>query len=186
MSRALDAWHRDSLNAISDQSKRNKPRATKPLSELTILIDTREQDPWKFSPMVQTERVTLSDGDYSIKGYSDQIRIERKSLADLCGTITAGRERFKSECARLQNYFRSWLLIEATIEDVEAECYRSRVKGSSVLGTVLSVCCQYKVVPWFAQSHKGAAHWAEWIFRKHMQLFARSEVQELDNSLGGG
>lgn len=66
----------------------------KSLDPLRVLIDTREQRPWTFSRDTTSEFVTLTEGDYSFAGYSDRVRIERKSLADLVGSITTGRERF--------------------------------------------------------------------------------------------
>ncbi|HEY1192336.1 MAG TPA: hypothetical protein VGE74_32230, partial [Gemmata sp.] len=61
----------------------------------TILIDTREQQPYTFAGfradkrdgggplVVDTETVGLSSGDYSLAGYADRIAVERKSLNDL-------------------------------------------------------------------------------------------------------
>jgi hypothetical protein len=58
----------------------SKVRITPP----TILIDTREQRPFRFTRYeVQTVRQFLPSGDYSVGGLEDRIAIERKGPGDL-------------------------------------------------------------------------------------------------------
>jgi len=40
-------------------------------------------------------------GDYSIEGYESKLAIERKSIADLFGTLSSRRDRFEAEIKRL-------------------------------------------------------------------------------------
>jgi len=62
---------------------------------MIIKTDSREQLPYEFkSP---SEVGTVLVGDYSISGLEDHISIERKSIDDLIGCLTTGRERFKRE-----------------------------------------------------------------------------------------
>lgn len=84
-----------------------------PLFPVPILVDTREQLPFSFAAVpadagqgggvwrVATARIGLPSGDYSLDGYADAVAVERKSAADLLGTITRGRTRFEKELARL-------------------------------------------------------------------------------------
>ncbi len=69
----------------------------KNLKDLKIIIDTREQKPLSFdcSTIVQG----LKYGDYATYP-SCGLVIERKSLPDLCGTLSAGYERFQREIER--------------------------------------------------------------------------------------
>ena len=69
---------------------------------MKILCDTREQAPYTFDRYqgVTVERAALQTGDYSLAGLHDHIGLERKSLDDLTGTLTKGRERFQRECER--------------------------------------------------------------------------------------
>ena len=64
---------------------------------MEIVIDSREQQPWHFSPeLVRVSRGTVRTGDYCVKG--DRLfAIERKSLNDFVGTISTGWERFQRE-----------------------------------------------------------------------------------------
>jgi hypothetical protein len=55
----------------------------------------------------------LPTGDYSLEGYESQIAVERKSLADLYGTISQGRDRFQRELERLDAMECAAVVIEA-------------------------------------------------------------------------
>jgi hypothetical protein len=75
----------------------------------TIVVDSREQLPYEFTGMVgqgseslvvPTVVQGLASGDYSIAGMEDQVAVERKSLDDLYGSVTWGRDRFEREIER--------------------------------------------------------------------------------------
>jgi hypothetical protein len=86
------------------------------INPFTVIVDTREQAAWSFRGImtdggpreprrplvVPTLVATLQTADYSIHGFEDRIVIERKSLADLYGTLGGGRERFERELVRMQ------------------------------------------------------------------------------------
>jgi ERCC4-type nuclease len=95
-----------------------------------VQVDTREQTP--FRPFLwqkgtrhylEPERVTLAEGDYTSPAVAAHVRIERKSIPDLYGTLFGGgvdalgesassQERFRRELARLSGYARPYLVIE--------------------------------------------------------------------------
>jgi hypothetical protein len=62
------------------------------LAHLTILIDTRERYPYKFTQQqAGTERQALPAGDYGIRHDGELIAVvERKSLADLVRRLIDG------------------------------------------------------------------------------------------------
>lgn len=76
----------------------------------TIITDTREQTPLVFGNL-PSEAGTLQSGDYSVKGLEHEIAIERKSIADLCQSVTRGRERFERELHRLRGFPFARILI---------------------------------------------------------------------------
>lgn len=76
----------------------------------TIIIDTREQRPLEFLHL-PSERGTLHSGDYSIVGLENDFAIERKSVDDLCQSVTRGRERFERELHRLRGFDFARILI---------------------------------------------------------------------------
>jgi ERCC4-type nuclease len=98
----------------------------------TVLVDTREQNPFSFRQhdnWIAGERVTtLETGDYSIDGMQHLVSLERKSLNDLVGTLMHNRERFFRQMERMQAYPYRALLVEATYEDVKSP-YSFPVEG---------------------------------------------------------
>jgi DNA excision repair protein ERCC-4 len=143
--------------------------ARKP-STLRIMIDTREQDPFDFSS-VQTsvefsvERATLKEGDYSLATddftpYSNRIAIERKSLADLYGSVTAGRERFRRECARLSAYGAAVIVIEADIPMIlhpnDHLSHPTETYPRSVMGTLFHWSLRYNIHVWPCPGRRAA------------------------------
>lgn len=105
---------------------------------MKILCDTREQAPYTFDRYqgVTVERASLQTGDYSLAGLHDHIGLERKSLDDLTGTLTKGRERFQRECERGRGLDYFGLIIEASLEDVRNHAYRSQMTPQSLLQTL--------------------------------------------------
>lgn len=91
----------------------------------TVLVDTREQLPFAFDAIpadataggglwrVRTDRLALPSGDYSLDGYAAAVAVERKSLADLFGTVGQGRERFVRELERLADMTFAAVVVEA-------------------------------------------------------------------------
>lgn len=108
-------------------------------SGFRILIDTREQKPWKFAQIradasdvarkkykkgdcytVDCERRSLgnSHGDYTVEGFESEIAIERKSLSDFQSTMLAWsnrREAFDRELAWLNSIECAVVIVEATM-----------------------------------------------------------------------
>jgi len=58
------------------------------MTNLKIIVDTREQNPLSFT--LPTERGTLETGDYSLKGLERFISIERKAPNDLVSCLKKG------------------------------------------------------------------------------------------------
>ncbi len=99
------------------------------VAQTGIICDTREQLPLKLT--VKTVRSTLNWGDYALAApYSPEIRIERKSLTDMIGTLSGKQikhkriatdspsERFERELMRAQKE-NGYLvmMVESPIED---------------------------------------------------------------------
>lgn len=110
-------------------------------SDITAIIDTREQTPWGLQPL-QTSCGTLDTGDYSILGLEHRIRVERKSLPDLLGCIGNERERFERELARLLAYPTRIVIVECTWAEFCAGGWRSQVKVESAMGSVIGWMAQ--------------------------------------------
>lgn len=111
-------------------------RKTLDPSDITAIIDTREQRPWNLDPL-KTKPGTLATGDYSIFGLENEISIERKSLADLLGCVGNDRERFDKEVIRLLAYSCRAVIVEASWSDLEAGLWRHQIKPAAALGSVM-------------------------------------------------
>ena len=112
---------------------------------MIVAVDTREQTPWVFPADVTTELATLRSGDYSVRGFESRIAIERKSLDDLVGSITSGRERFVRELTRLASFDFRCVIVEANIDDIWAHRYVSRAVPSSVIGSCAAFAIDFNI-----------------------------------------
>ncbi len=111
------------------------PAELKP-EEITVLVDTREQAPWDLSPM-QTERATLTTGDYTIGGLEHVVCLERKSLPDLVQCAGKHRDRFDRVVNRMLAYPARALIVESTCRRIESGDYDSKVHPNAVIGSLL-------------------------------------------------
>jgi len=114
----------------------NKIPAEPRAEQVTTIVDTREQTPLDLAPL-QTTAGTLPTGDYSVLGLESIIAIERKSLGDMLACIGGERERFDREVQRLLAYPVRALVIESTWQEFEAGGWRSKVKPTSAIGSLL-------------------------------------------------
>lgn len=129
-----------------------------------VVVDTREQLPWEFE--VPTVRGTLKTGDYSVQGLEHSVAIERKSLADLVGSLTAGRERFLRECDRLMTYRFKAIVVEGSTEQVWGQAYRSSVSPQSIIASTLAITVD-RGVPVIWSGNREHAQWsAEWLLKR--------------------
>ena len=131
----------------------------------TIKIDTREQKPYQFT--VPTTIDTVPIGDYSICGLEDCISLERKTLDDLIGCLTSGRERFKKELHRGQalDYFA--LIVEASLSDLANGKYRSQMGAKSAVQSLLSFSVKYHLPIFFCETREYAQRVTESLLSKY-------------------
>lgn len=126
-----------------------------------MLIDTREQTPWTFESItigvgcgkkdlqlsINTKK--LDCGDYSIEGMEDRVAIERKSMADLYGTLSRGRSRFIRELAKLNQLEFAAVIVEAEwSEAMMSPPERSRLLPVCVDGMINAWMIRFPRVHW--------------------------------------
>jgi ERCC4-type nuclease len=123
-----------------------------------ILVDSREQLPYTFTGLdviVPTAIAGLPTGDYSIQDHESEIAIERKSLADLYGSMTWGRERFEREVERLSELpgFAA-VIIEATWPQIADPlsfdpAWKNKTKPKTIVNTITAWAIRYPRVQWW-------------------------------------
>lgn len=139
---------------------------------MIIVIDNREQVMLPFAVNVKTERGTLYSGDFSVKGLEHLIGIERKSISDLCGSLTSGRERFERELHRLRGYRFKRLLVVGHRSEIVAGNYRSKAKPQSILASLNAFEVRYDIPVVFANEKTAAelvVRWCYWFQREVMK-----------------
>lgn len=139
------------------------PREPRPVRfPVPVVADTREQQPYEFAGLradarqgggplvIEVRRATLATGDYSLAGFEDRVAVERKSLADLYGTLGRGRERFERELARLNGLETARVVVEAEWSVVVGQPPpRSKLNPKTVFRSVLAWTERFPRVHWF-------------------------------------
>lgn len=143
--------------------------------KMTILVDTREQVPFRFSDKVETRRAALNVGDYSLPGLEESVTIERKSLSDLLGCIGRDRDRFVRELRQLRAFRFSALVIESRWSTIMSGIYGvpSQIHPESVIGSLCAFAIKYGVVPILAEDHEAGARITEALLRNYLRILKR-------------
>jgi len=136
-----------------------------------VIVDTREQEPLDFRRL-PSRPGTLATGDYSIAGLENDVAIERKSIADLVGSLTSGRARFQRELERMRSYNFARLLIVGTEADIAARRYRSNASPVSIMHSLYAIESRGVPVVFSATPYEAALlleRWVWWRARAVMQ-----------------
>jgi hypothetical protein len=125
---------------------------------LEIVVDSHERYPWTFSAQqATTRRLALPSGDYAVTLDGRVIAtVERKSLADLVGTLTSGKLRYLM--ADLATVPRAALVIE----DRWSSVFKlDRVRPSVVTEGLAEAQVRFPTVPIvFCETRQLAQEWA--------------------------
>jgi ERCC4-type nuclease len=114
------------------------------LSDITILVDTRERYPYKFAKQqASTVRHALPVGDYGIL-FDDRLvaLVERKSLQDLAKSLTEGTLAY--QLADLATYPRAAVVVE---ERYSAVFKHEHVPGGWLADLLARHQVRYPTVP---------------------------------------
>ena len=130
----------------------------------TIIEDSREQRPLDFSafaPMgITCERRKLRTGDYTIAGFERQVIIERKSLNDVVGTLTKGRERFTREMYDRGAFYPAKLLVvEASWSQLSHPYDFSMANPASITNSLFALMMPPTGVQVFCSPSRAAIAW---------------------------
>ena len=130
---------------------------------MVIVVDTRENLPYTFAsiaPPPLIEVGTLASGDYSLKGLTDKVAVERKSLIDAFGTFGAGRDRFERELERLAQLRFAAVVIERDFDTiVKRPPARSRLKPKTVIRSMAAWAIRHGVHFYWMPNRAAAEKW---------------------------
>jgi hypothetical protein len=142
---------------------------------LKIFYDSREQRPLHFN--CPSEKMKLSAGDYTCDTpFFCDVFVERKSLADLAGTLGKGRERFEEEIIRAKELdFYLVIVIEDLYADVlnyaPSNSFARRINGAHICHEIREIMTNYDHIQFVcAGNRQRAADLIEKIFRLGKQV----------------
>ena len=155
-------------------------------TDFTIIVDTREQQPWIFKGYATANR-KLDAGDYSIECLENLFSIERKkSVSEIANNIV--ESRFKDAIARLAEHKYSFLLLEFDIQDVLQYPIGStlprrlwnkvKVKPAFIMKHVLDWQLKHNINVVFCGNSDNAEKVAEYIFKKIYYLEVTKKNKE--------
>jgi len=107
-----------------------------PLNQVKVLVDSREQHRWDFSPL-QVQLASLATGDYS--SLCGRYLLERtNSVDELVSCMTSGRDRFERELEWMQSFASAIVVVEGAYTDLATGCYRSKMDKNAALTTLVA------------------------------------------------
>lgn len=140
------------------------------MKKITVYVDTREKNPYKFKGMRETKKA-LKTGDYSVQGGlgPNGIVIERKTAEDLVNTLcnAANRKRFKKELVRMGKFGYRAIVVEATPRSFASTVAFSKSSADpfKVLQLFMELCLEHKVTPLFCEDRKTGEYMTAMILR---------------------
>lgn len=169
------------------------------LDPAPLLVDTREQD--AFGPFLwrgnkkeplEASLFALREGDYTTPAAQDWVRIERKSIPDLYGTLFSGttdalgesapnQERFRRELLRLGGYPRAYIVVEGRPQDLTAYIgqRRRRVNPTAAIQLVEALSFDYGVPVRWCTGREGAEWFTGYVLsRAHAQATSAKEAKK--------
>ena len=153
---------------------------------MKIIVDSREQCPFAFAGYDAVAVAgSLPTGDYSVAGLESHIAIERKSLADLVGSLTSGRERFTRELERGRGMAVFAVAVECGWLDLAEGCYRSKMTPEAATASILSMSMRYRVPFHFCGSRAAAESVTFNLLRLYLQGVEK-KLRAIVKAHGGG
>jgi ERCC4-type nuclease len=164
------------------------------LSNIEIIIDTREQDFWHIARVLKNynikfyrEKLDFGDYGFRLKGnpldFTKKIAVERKRLNELASNFQTGkkgepnkRERFKNEFRRADEIgARILLMIEdAMYADIENHNYRSNFHPNCYKGSLNSLKRDFDMDIFFIKEKKNCAFF---ILKKFIEYVVNNKIE---------
>lgn len=158
-------------------------------NDFTIIVDTREQQPWSFEHYTVANR-KLDAGDYSIEGLEHVLAIERKKSVNEIATNII-EPRFKDAIQRLSEHKYAFLLLEFDIDKVLSYPIgsalpkrlwgRTKISPAFLMKHVLDWQINYNIKVMFCGSSTDAEQVAEFILKKvhYLEIIKKEKDNEI-------
>jgi ERCC4-type nuclease len=154
--------------------------------DFTIIVDTREQQPWSFEDYVVANK-KLDTGDYSIEGLQHFFTIERKkSINEIANNII--EPRFKDVIMRMSQLKYSFFLLEFNITDVlnypvgsnlpKKMWDKIKISPAFIMKHILDWQVKHNIKVLFCGNASNAEQTAEYIFKKMYLLYEQEKQKE--------
>ena len=150
------------------------------MEEITIIVDTREPEvgSWDCYFQTPTVRAGLKTGDFSVMRHETEIAIERKTLDDLIGCLSKGRDRFEGERERSMSLKYFAVLVEAGYGQLVHGDYRSLMKPRAAVESISAFEIRYGTHFLFAGNQELAALKCESLLLKyHREQTKKAEME---------
>lgn len=142
--------------------------------DFTIIIDTREQQPWTFDNYA-TAHKKLDTGDYSIEGLQHLLCIERKkSASEFANNIV--ESRFQDVVMRMSQLKYSFLLLEFNLNDLliypvgstvpKRMWDKIKITPAFLMKHILELQLNHNIKVYFCGNSSNAEKMAEFILKK--------------------
>jgi DNA excision repair protein ERCC-4 len=139
----------------------------------TVLIDTREQNPFDFSRFegwfADVEKEALKIGDYSLEGLEDRCVVERKDLPDLIRSLTVERAAFVDRLKLMSRYPHPLLVITAPLSQVKSPYPHSAANPNRVFQSLIALLAGLSVPFLCTDTHElGEEAVASYLYQIHL------------------
>jgi ERCC4-type nuclease len=145
----------------------------------TVLVDTREQDPFNFSRFdgwfAGVEKKAMKLGDYSISGMEQVCVVERKNLSDLVHSLTAERPVFMSRLRRMSTYPQRLLVVTAPLSTVKSSYPFSNSNPNRIMQSLIALLAGWNVPFVCTETHElGEEMVASYLYQVHLYHWLES------------
>lgn len=115
----------------------------------TILVDTREQNPFEFSRFdgwfAGVEKRTLKLEDYTVAGLEDLCVVERKDLPDPVHSLTAQRPAFVRYLRQVRGYPHRLLVITAALSQIKSPYPHAAGNPNRIFQSLIAMLAELSV-----------------------------------------
>lgn len=181
----------ESWGEVGGKAKKTSSRKTKK-PPFVIIEDTREQTPLRDWPEgAAVIEKGLDTGDYSIEGWENCFAIERKSIADLAGTMMGGyepntqrpRKRFNNELERMRHFDCAAVIVTATpAELIEFKHHCGMDAHAALWNFALSIFTTYGIPVFPMTDEKTAARWIYDLARHYITVRTKKNRSREDRA----